>query len=105
MKSLSAPSSEDVSIWIHLVMGGLTIVASVLVTRYLYKYFKMAVGSEPTSGTTEKPEDDLESQMEAETAIPTLNGAEMTEKALTPPPETSGFPPSPLPPRQRIVIQ
>lgn len=91
MKSVSAPSPEDVSIWVHLTMGGLTIIASVLVTCYLYKYFKMAVGSEPVPGSLEAPDDDLESHLVAP-----------TPPSTSPPPETSACPPSPLPPRQRI---
>ena len=92
MKSVSAPSPEDVSIWVHLTMGGLTIIASVLVTRHLYKYFKMAVGSEPVPGSLEAPDDDVESHLVGPPS-----------SSPTPPPETIAYPPSPLPPRQRIA--
>lgn len=92
MKSVSAPSSEDVPIWIHLVMGSLTIIASVLVTRYLYKYFRMAMDS-----------DQLE-QRELENDLESNNSVSIPSS--TPPPADGGtivYPSSPQPSRQRIV--
>lgn len=89
MKSVSAPDAEDAPIWVHIIMGSLTIVASILVTKYLYKYFRMAMGSDPVQPKDET--DDLE------------NNKKGVEHTPTPPPETVTYPPSPLPTRQRIV--
>jgi len=99
MKSVSAPSATDAPLWIHITMGTLTIVASVLVTRYLYKYFKMAMGTEAVPQMEEAMEEDLESNSKSRLT------------SFTPPP-TSSTPPlsevvvlpsSPIPTRQRIV--
>jgi uncharacterized membrane protein YdjX (TVP38/TMEM64 family) len=92
MKSVSAPEAEDVSIWIHVFMGSLTIIASILVTKYLYKYFRMAMNGESSVPKIDlSQEDDLEMNPKTIEHIP------------TPPPETIAYPPSPLPTRQRIV--
>jgi len=99
MKSVSAPAAGDTPLWIHITMGTLTIVASVLVTRYLYKYFKMAMGSEPIL----KPEESLEEDLECNNK---------TRLSSSTPPPTPPTPPlsesivrvaTPNPARQRIV--
>ena len=90
MKSVSAPSGEEVSIWVNLVMGGLTIVGSVLVTKYFYTYLKMAMDAKAQNNETEN---DLE------------NNAATIPVCSTPPVDNTNivYPPSPLPSRQRIV--
>jgi hypothetical protein len=91
MKSVSAPSSEEVSIWINLLMGGLTIVGSVLVTKYFYTYLRMAMDTKPPQN------DESDSDLE--------NNAASIPVCSTPPVDNTNimYPPSPLPSRQRIV--
>lgn len=98
MKSLSSPASpDDLPVWVHWLMGGLTIIASILVTKYLYKYLKIAMKSPSDQIGKSNSAEDLENQNQpAERPAIGEAGANASAIYATPVPQS--------PSRQRLVL-